>query len=67
MTLSNTRQEFPLDANELATAGGFELMRINPFGKKLEIIPSPKNGYGVDYLKAIVHHSKVYVRPIPGI
>ena len=99
VALSNTRQEFPPDANEraqlqlaglgekkttlylggdfrdiyddliitfpkLATAGGFELMRINPFGKKLEIIPSPENGYSVDYLKAVVHHSKVFVRPI---
>jgi len=48
---------------KLATLGGFELMRINPFRKQLEIIPCPENGYSVDYLKAVVHHSKIYIRP----
>ena len=51
---------------KLASAGGFELMRINTIGRKLELIPfpCPENGYTVDYLKAVVHHSKIYVRPI---
>jgi len=47
---------------KLAGAGGFEL--LTNLGKKLDILPCPENGYTVDYLKAVVRHSKIFIRPI---
>ena len=52
--------EFP----KLARAGGFELLRQTGNNRLLELIPSPRNGYSVDYLKAVVSNAKIYVRPL---
>ena len=33
-------------------------------GRDLEPIKAPKDGYSVEYLKAVVHNAKVYIRPL---
>lgn len=54
-------EEFP----KLHNAGGYELMGTHDKGSKfLEIIDVPPTGYKVDYLKAIVHNARIYIRPI---
>lgn len=32
--------------------------------KMLQVIMCPKNGYTVPYLRAVVHHAKIYLRPL---
>lgn len=50
---------------KLSKAGGFELLRVpEGGGKQLNLIASPESGYTVAYLKAVVHHAKVYIRPM---
>ena len=44
---------------KLVDAGRYELLRSNASGKELEIIPQP-----VEYLKAVVHQAKVFIRPL---
>ena len=40
-------------------------MRVPEGGKKvLDVIASPESGYTVSYLKAVIHHAKIYVRPL---
>ena len=48
----------------LRDGGGFELLRVPEGGKRLEIIAAPPSGYTVPYLRAVVHHAKVFVRPL---
>lgn len=33
-------------------------------GKTLQIIAMPEKGYTVSYLRAVVHHAKIYLRPL---
>ena len=33
-------------------------------GKQLDIIAAPDSGYTVAYLRAVVHHAKMYIRPM---
>ena len=49
---------------KLADSGGFELLRVPEGGKQLDVIASPPNGYTVSYLRAVVHHAKIYIRPL---
>ena len=50
---------------QLRNAGGFELMRTSEGGgKRLEVIAAPDSGYDVSFLKAVVHHAEVYIRPL---
>ena len=50
---------------KLSTAGGFELMRVAEGGsKQLNVIAAPESGYTVSYLKAVIHHAKIYTRPL---
>ena len=50
---------------KLKEGGGFELLRVpEGGGKLLQVIASPESGYTVTYLRAVVHHAKVYVRPM---
>ena len=50
---------------QLRDAGGFELMRTSEGGgKQLEVIATPDSGYDVPFLKAVVHHAKIYIRPL---
>ena len=45
-------------------SGGFELLRVPEGGKKLDVIAVSDAGYTVTYLKAVVHHAKIYTRPL---
>lgn len=50
---------------QLVQSGGFELLRVpEGGGKQLDVIVSPENGYTASYLKAVVHHAKIYIRPL---
>ena len=50
---------------KLSSGGGFELLRVpEGGGKTLDVIASHESGYTVSYLKAVVHHAKIYVRPL---
>ena len=33
-------------------------------GKQLDVIAAPDSGYTVSYLRAVVHHAKIYIRPM---
>ena len=55
------QQEYP----KLMDGGGFELLRImEGGGKGLEDIQMPEAGYTPEYLKAVIHHAKIFVRPL---
>ena len=48
---------------KLCEAGGLELRRIpEGGGKELDVIAAPDSGYTVSYLRAVVHHAKIYIR-----
>ena len=50
---------------KLSQGGGFELLRTEEgCPKELGVIPIPDGGYTVDYLKAVVHNAKIYIRPL---
>lgn len=50
---------------KLKEGGGFELLRVGEGGgKRLQVIACPPNGYTVAYLRAVVHHATVYIRPL---
>ena len=49
----------------LFRGGGFELLRTEEgYSKELAVIPIPDGGYTVDYLKAVAHNAKIYIRPL---
>ena len=46
-------------------AGVHELLRLfESGGKFLDVITMPKGGYTTSYLKAVVYHAKIYIRPL---
>ena len=50
---------------KLKDSGGFELLRVREGGgKRLQVIACPPKGYTVSYLRAVVHHATVYIRPL---
>lgn len=50
---------------KLRDAGGFELLRACESGsKELEVIRMPESGYTTEYLKAVIHTAKLYIRPL---
>ena len=49
---------------KLVDSGGFELLRIQEGGKTLHSIETPKNGFTVPFLRAVVHHAVIYIRPL---
>ena len=50
---------------KLFEAGGFELLRVpEGGGKQLDVIAAPDSGYTVSYIRAVVHHAKIYIRPM---
>ena len=50
---------------KLKDGGGFELLRVGEGGgKRLQVIACPPKGYTVAYLRAVVHHAIVYIRPL---
>ena len=57
--------ELVFQYSKLANAGGFELLRVpEGGGKALQEIATPRSGYTVPYLRAVVHHAVVYIRPL---
>ena len=49
----------------LRWSGGVELLRTSSrSGRGLEIIPIPKGGFTVNYLKSVLGQAKAYLRPI---
>ena len=58
-------QELLVAFPKLSEAGGFELLRVpEGGGKQLDVIAAPESGYSVSYLKAVIHHAKIYIRPL---
>lgn len=56
---SELSSQFP----QLVECGGFELHRVpDGGGKHLDVIVSPENGYTTTFLRAVVHHAKIYIR-----
>ena len=50
---------------KLSKAGGLELLRVpEGGGKQLDVIAAPDSGYTVSYLRAVVHHAKIFIRPM---
>lgn len=50
---------------KLKEGGGYELLRAGEGGGKvLQVIACPESGYSVTYLRAVVHHAKIYIRPL---
>lgn len=57
--------EFQVVFPQLKDCGGFELLRLpEGGGKVLQVIACPKIGYSVPYLCAVVHHARIYIRPL---
>ena len=50
---------------KLKNGGGYEHFRLpETGGKVLDVIAMPKGGYTTAYLKAVVHHAKIYICPL---
>ena len=50
---------------KLSHAGGFELLRVpEGGGKHLDVVAAPEYGYTVSYLRAVIHHAKIYILPL---
>jgi len=44
---------------------GFELLRVpEGGGKDLEVIKVPDGGYNVEFLCAVVHSARIFIRPL---
>ena len=48
---------------KLKGAGGYELLRASS-SRRLELIPTPPDGYTAAYLKDVAQQAKIYIRPI---
>lgn len=48
---------------KLRDAGGYELL-LQGQNRCLELVPIPPNGYTVAYLKSLISHAKIHIRPI---
>jgi hypothetical protein len=57
-------EELAFQFSKLSQAGGFEPLRVPEGGKQLDVIASPESGYTVSYLRAVVHHAKIYIMPM---
>ena len=58
-------EELMFQYPKLKESGGFELLRVSEGGgKRLQTIACPPDGYTVVYLRAVVHHATVYIRPL---
>ena len=63
--MQNIYDELLFQFPKLKQAGGFELLRVpEGGGKLLQVIASPGSGYTVEYLHAVVHHAKIFIRPM---
>lgn len=61
---ADAQYEFTYKFPKLTDSGGFELMRVPESGKLLDVIASPANQYTFSYLRAVIHHAKIYIRPL---
>ena len=62
---SDIHAELTFQFPKLNHSGGFELLKVQEGGGKvLGVIVCPKNGYTVSYLRALVHHGKIYIRSV---
>ena len=58
-------QDLAFHFPKLCDGGGFELLRVpEGGGKQLDVIASPESGYSVSYLRAVVHHARIFIRPL---
>jgi hypothetical protein len=58
-------EELMFQYPKLKELGGFELLRVGEGGgKRLQTIACPPKDYTVMYLRAVVHHATVYIRPL---
>ena len=69
VNVASTAQEFRDELHQeypkLMDGGGFELLRVmEGGGKDLEVIQIPEAGYTPEYLKAVIHHAKIFIRPL---
>ena len=69
VNVASTAQEFRDEHHQeypkLMDGGGFELLRVmEGGGKGLEVIQIPETGYTPEYLKAVIHHAKIFIRPL---
>lgn len=59
--LYSLEAQFP----KLMEGGGLELLRADEGGcRELQPIEMPAGGYTCEYLKAVVHSAKIYIRPL---
>ena len=58
--LYSLEAQFP----RLIEGGGMELLRAEGGCRDLQPIDMPAGGYTCDYLKAVVHSAKIYIRPL---
>ena len=50
---------------KLRDGGGYELLRVpEGGGRDLEVIKVPEGGYCTEYLRAVVHSAKLFIRPL---
>ena len=50
---------------KLRDGGGYELLRVpEGGGRDLDVIKVPEGGYNTEYLRAVVHSAKVFIRPL---
>ncbi len=53
---------------KLSGCGGYEFLPcLEGGGKTLQRIAMPRNGYTLKYLRCVVHHAKIYIRPIQKV
>ena len=57
------REDLLTEYPKLRAGGGFELLRLKA-PRELDVIPIPRGGYTVQYLKTVIQNAKVYIRPI---
>ena len=67
--VSSTGQEFYdellFQYPKLREGKGFELLRVpEGGGKDLEVIKEPDGGYNVEFLHAVVHSARIFIRPL---
>ena len=64
-TAQEFRDELHQEYPKLMDGGGFELLRVmEGGGKGLDVIQIPEAGYTPEYLKAVIHHAKIFILPL---
>ena len=59
------QEQFLFQFPKLRDGGGYELLRVKEGGGRcLESLIIPEGGYSTEYLRAVVHSAKIYIRPL---